>query len=86
MPNIRTYAQQKSGLTRAVNSKRYDKVIAECKRTIAEWEHLPYGWPDDWHRWNVALSDAYSNARHEYVQGRNSVRPVPCTMDELRAL
>ena len=35
------------------------KVHAECKRTVGEWNETEKGyWPDDWHRWNIALRDA----------------------------
>ncbi len=81
---MRTYAQQKAGLTRAMNSKNFAKLVAECKRVIVEWEDLPYGWPDDWHRWNIALADGYSHVRHEYIQGRESTQPVYVDMNDLR--
>lgn len=79
----RTYARQKAALTHAIRSKDYAKVIAECERVIAEWETLPYGWPDDWHRWNIALEDAYSHACREYGDGRGQ-RPTHVTLDQLR--
>lgn len=84
--STRTWAQQKAGLTRAMNSKRYDKVLAECKRVIREWDELPYGWPDDWHRWNIALEDAWQHVRHEYIQGRESVLPEHVPFESLRWL
>lgn len=35
------------------------KVHAECRRTVAEWNEPDRGyWPDDWHRWEIALFDA----------------------------
>lgn len=82
---VRTYAQQKAGLTRVVN--RFSRtlrtnhgshdvherevkaaakvVIAECTRAVREWAsdewrsvHRTNAWPDNWHRWNIALLDA----------------------------
>ena len=55
---IRTYAQQKSALTRALNKPderaRRNAVIAEVRRVKAEWGNA---WPDDWSRWQRALDD-----------------------------
>lgn len=53
---MRTFAQQKAGLTRAINTKLPEKVIAECRKTVAEWEEEGH-WPDDWSRWQRALDD-----------------------------
>lgn len=57
---MRTYKAQKAGLTRALNlmdaRERQAKVLAECKRVLEEWTKEGR-WPDDWHRWNRALSD-----------------------------
>lgn len=64
---MRTYAQQKAGLTRAVKSGDAGKVEMECRRALQEWasqgwrdRHGSNAWPDDWHRWNIALYDARS--------------------------
>lgn len=65
--SVRTFAQQKAGLTRAVNTGDADKVRAECKRTVSEWESQEWAdahrvrrgaWPDDWARWQRALDDS----------------------------
>ncbi len=65
--HVRTFAQQKAGLTRATKNG-YTAVIAECRRTVAEWEspewatahHVRQGaWPDDWARWQRALDDGH---------------------------
>jgi hypothetical protein len=61
MTNYLTQAQfraAKSRLTRAVNSGDPAKVIAEVDRTYAEWNDGDYAYPDDWHRWERALTDA----------------------------
>ena len=55
----RSYRSQKAGLTRAINSGDRDKLIAECRRTVREWDTWQYGWPDDWARWQSALDDAF---------------------------
>lgn len=53
------YRQQKSALTRAVNSKNPDKVIKACTAAVREWNQPDWpGWPDDWSRWQRALDDA----------------------------
>jgi hypothetical protein len=63
---VRTYAQQKAGLTRA-QKKGYEAVLLECRRTVTEWESQAWAdahrvrrgaWPDDWSRWQRALDDA----------------------------
>lgn len=54
------FRAQKSALTRAVNSGDPHKVIEACKKAVREWGND--AWPDDWHRWNIALGDATGNA------------------------
>lgn len=51
------YAAQKSALTRAVNSGDPNKVLAACRKAVAEWNENY--WPDDWSRWQRALDDAF---------------------------
>lgn len=72
---VRTYAQQKAALTRALRApedRRAERVIAEVRRVIPEWDSPEwaerYGvqqgaWPDDWSRWQRALNDVgvYAN-------------------------
>jgi hypothetical protein len=60
---MRSYAAQKAGLTRAVNSGNPVKIQSEVIRTITEWENLR-AWPDDWHRWNVAYNDTLPWYKH----------------------
>lgn len=64
---VRTFAQQKAGLTRAVRSGTPSKVVDQCTRTVREWNSPEWAaahnvrqgaWPDAWHRWNIALRDA----------------------------
>jgi hypothetical protein len=66
---VRTFGQQKAALSRAERTMgdRAAKVLAECKRTVAEWNsqewadahHVRRGaWPDDWARWQRALDDS----------------------------
>jgi hypothetical protein len=49
--------QQKSALTRAINSGNPDKITEVCRKAVAEWDAIG-AWPDDWSRWQRALSDA----------------------------
>lgn len=53
----RDYRRQKTALTRAVNSGDPLKVLTAVERTLGEWHDK--AWPDDWHRWRVALDDAF---------------------------
>lgn len=55
------FKQQKSRLTRAVNSGEPHKVREACERAVSEWGREPFNgmWPDDWSRWQRALDDAY---------------------------
>lgn len=56
----RTYSAQKAALTRALKKpegeSRQSAVMAECRRVLKEWGPT---WPDDWSRWQRALSDAF---------------------------
>ena len=56
------FKAQKSALTRAVKSGDKDKVIAAVRKAVSEWNGPIFdgAWPDDWHRWNIALRDATS--------------------------
>ena len=53
----RQHRGQKMALTRAINSGLPEKVIAACRKAVREWNTWG-AWPDDWHRWNIALRDA----------------------------
>jgi len=50
------FASLKSSLTRVVNSKDNDKIIAECDRALAIFEEK--GYPDNWSNWERAKDDA----------------------------
>lgn len=51
------YSRQKARLTRAKNTGDPAKVLEAVEATLDEWNGK--AWPDDWHRWSVALDDAY---------------------------
>lgn len=53
----RLYPKQKAALTRAINSGDPDKVVAACRTAVKQWDEIG-AWPDEWHRWNIALADA----------------------------
>lgn len=57
------FSAAKSRLTRAVNSGDPQRVIDEVTRTFAEWDRGDYAYPDDWHRWEIARSDAWFQQR-----------------------
>lgn len=48
--------RHKSALTRAKNSGDPKRVIAACDSAFAEFDQTL--WPDNWHLWNIARSDA----------------------------
>lgn len=50
------YVVLKSRLTRAINSKNYQKIISECQRAFAIFDEK--GYPDNWSRWERAKADA----------------------------
>jgi hypothetical protein len=54
----RVFPKQKAALTRAINSKDPQKVVATCQKTVAEWNEIG-AWPDDWARWQRALDDVF---------------------------
>lgn len=56
------FRAQKAALTRAVKSGDKDKVVAAVRKAVEEWNGPIFdgAWPDDWHRWNIALQDATS--------------------------
>lgn len=51
------YKRQKTALTRAVNTGDPVKVLEVCEKVLEEWNGK--AWPDDWHHWCVALTDAW---------------------------
>ena len=82
MDERKQYRNQKSALTRAINSRDPEKVIAAATKAVKEWEGWSYGWPDNWHRWNIALSDAFDWARSDYISGRaDAPRPDAARFD-----
>lgn len=78
----REFPKQKAALTRALKSGDYDKVVETCRKTVAEWGETG-SWPDDWARWDCALSDAWWAARRQYVDGKIEVMPPEWTMRDL---
>lgn len=50
------YSNLKSRLTRA-EKKGPGAVVREVRHAIGVFNN--YMWPDDWHRWNIALSDCH---------------------------
>jgi len=79
MSAVRSYRGQKAGLTRAEKAGPA-AVIAECRRFVAEYDETGAPWPDDWHRWNIALGDAsYAIARET-----GSWDGLPQHLDDIR--
>lgn len=52
----RTMPKHKSALTRAKKSGDAGKVVRACEAAVKEWDAIG-AWPDQWHTWQVALSD-----------------------------
>lgn len=52
------FSQAKARLTRAINSGDNARVIAVVDEQYAEWDAGNFAYPDDWHRWERARSDA----------------------------
>ena len=56
------HPKQKAALTRAVNAWRKggkqdnSAVVKACRAAVREWDEIGC-WPDDWSRWQIALSD-----------------------------
>jgi hypothetical protein len=65
------YRAQKARLTRAKNSGDPLAVLAAVEKTLDEWSGK--AWPDGWHRWSVALGDAY----YAYTRLDDSKRLTP---------
>lgn len=70
----RLFPKQRAALTRAEKkpeSQRYAAVRAACVKAVNEWETIFGAWPDDWSRWQRALSDAanaHTRATGVYVE------------------
>lgn len=66
MQQVRSYTAQKAALTRATRSGDRRKILAECRRTLDEFERSGF-WPDDWSRWERAKQDAEMSLRRDGV-------------------
>lgn len=53
----------KAALTRA-EKKGYTAVLQACKQAVQEWEQWG-AWPDNWSRWQRAISDAANKHTRE---------------------
>lgn len=52
------HKKQKAALTRAVNSKDPGRILIACRDAVHAWRQPARAWPDDWSRWQCALSDS----------------------------
>jgi hypothetical protein len=68
----RVYPKQKAALTRAINSNDSEKIVATCKDAIREWDEIG-SWPDEWSRWERALSDSLPWSHPMAVDGMNQL-------------
>lgn len=78
----REFPKQKRALTMALKSGDYAKVVASCRKTIAEWNETGC-WPDNWAHWERALDDAWWAARAKYIQGDLDEMPEHETCDSI---
>ena len=78
----RQFPRQKAALTRALK-KGHAAVVEACKKVIKEWDEVG-SWPDDWHRWERALDDAWWDAKSKYIKDEIDEMPAHVSMDELR--
>jgi hypothetical protein len=53
----RVMPKQKAALTRAVKTGDPEVIAKVCKAAVQEWDEIG-AWPDNWHRWQVALNDS----------------------------
>jgi hypothetical protein len=59
----RVHPKQLAALTRAKKSGDPERIAVVCKAAIIEWNEIG-AWPDDWHRWQVALDDSLHWSQH----------------------
>lgn len=52
----------KAALTRAIKSGDPEKILAEVKKAYARFDQI--GWPDCWHRWEIAKTDVEMSRRY----------------------
>lgn len=64
-----THRKLKSQLTRAKNTKEPVRVLMAVEAALNAWEGK--AWPDQWHTWNIALSDAW----YAYLRSDAAVNP-----------
>ncbi len=53
----RVMPKQKAALTRAIKTGDPEIIAKVCKAAVLEWNEIG-AWPDNWHRWQIALDDA----------------------------
>jgi hypothetical protein len=59
----REHPRQLAALTRAIKTNDPERIAAVCKAAVAAWHDIG-AWPDDWHRWQIALNDALPYWQH----------------------
>jgi hypothetical protein len=72
----------KAALTRAINSGEPLKVEAACRAAVTAWDAWG-AWPDNWHRWNIALGDAAHAQRMAADPFASSPLTIPDHLEEL---
>ena len=61
------YSADKRRLTRAQRTGHPIAVLIAVEKTLAGWDGK--AWPDDWHRWSIALYDAW----FDYETGEDTI-------------
>lgn len=67
----KTFRGFKTQLTRAINAKDPNKVLAECRRFRDYYASSAEPMPDFWSRWQRAADDAFFDLRR---QGKDAAR------------
>ena len=66
----------KRALTRAQKSGNPVWVLEACRKAVKAWNAWG-AWPDNWHTWNIALSDA------AFAAARQGIPNFPIHLDEI---
>jgi len=63
----RVHPSQKRALTLAVKSGDPARIERVTRAAIAVWNQIG-AWPDDWHRWEVAVNDSRPHWNPAYLR------------------
>lgn len=78
-----THKKLGAQLTRAMNLKDPVKVLTAVEAALDAWEGK--AWPDNWHRWNAALGDAWHDYRWDDNEDPSITRRFQVAMGRMLA-